>query len=306
MGVGPGVLSLYAQLRRDDLLTGANRMLELGSQVLVCRENQQAVLDVLMAFGVAPLDLNEVRRLAHGAPARELMEVLGFEYSCVDLNGEHNAYTWDLNFDACPPEHRARYQFVTNHGTSEHVFNQYNLFKMMHDLTQEGGLMLHAVPFLSYVDHGYFNYQPNLFIDLARANGYELLGIWINADPMLAHLIPWERGIEARLQIRSNDVLILVLYRKAADVAFAVPLQSPYGDTMPTDVMRRYHYVVDGKRVEGRRGNFLSLEEAVNRYYAIANDQQSVRANPGKRRISAAVVVQQIWRRATNRLRTRF
>jgi hypothetical protein len=306
MGVGPGVLSLYAQLRRDGLLTGANRMLELGSQVLVCRENQQAVLDVLMAFGVAPLDLNEVRRLAHGAPARELMEALGFEYSCVDLNGAHNAYIWDLNFDACPPEHCARYQFVTNHGTSEHVFNQYNSFKMMHDLTQEGGLMLHAVPFLSYVDHGYFNYQPNLFIDLARANGYELLGIWINPDPMLAHLIPWERGIEARLQIRSNDVLILVLYRKAAGVAFAVPLQSPYGDTMPTDVMCRYHYVVDGKRVEGRRGNFLSLEEAINRYYAIANDEQSVRANPRKRRISAAVVVQQIWRRATNRPRARF
>ena len=47
----------------------------------------------------------------------------------------------DLNFDEAPKDHWNKYGLVTNHGTSEHIMNQYNVFKMMHDFTRPGGVM---------------------------------------------------------------------------------------------------------------------------------------------------------------------
>src|SRR5215208_6394289 len=91
-----------------------------------------------------------------------------------------------------PPEHRAKYGMTTNHGTTEHLLNQYNAFKMIHDFTAPGGLMLHALPFTVHLEHGFFNYQPNLFEALARFNSYKTLGVWVGPDWTLSSLVPWE------------------------------------------------------------------------------------------------------------------
>ena len=258
MGVGPGVLSLYGMMRRDGLLRAGDGIVELGAQVLVCHGNQQAVLNLFEAFCVPPPELPELKKLAEGSSARALFERLGMKYWCVDASGEHGALRWDLNFDECTPEHKGRYQLVTNHGTTEHLLNQLNSFKMVHDLTAKDGMIMHALPFLSYLDHGYFNYQPNLFIDLARSNGYDLLGMWLNIDKNLTHFIPWERGLEKHLQIGASDSLLLVLYRKTVDEEFSVPFQAVYEHSVPESVLQRYRYVVDGQAVSGRRGLFLS------------------------------------------------
>jgi len=269
MGIGPGVLSLYAMMRRDGFLRSDMKIVELGSQVLVCHGNQQAVLNIFDAFGVPRPESWEVKTLAEGSPARTLFERLGMEYSCIDATGEHGALKWDLNFDGCMEEYRGQYQLVTNHGTTEHVLNQFNSFKMVHDLAAKGGLMMHALPFLSYVDHGYFNYQPNLFLDLARANGYELLGMWLNIDKNLTHLIPWERNLEKHLQIEKSDSLLLVLFRKNLDEEFSAPFQAVYEHLVPESVLERYRYVVDGQSISGRRGLILSIEETLLRHYAV-------------------------------------
>src|SRR5262249_24277746 len=47
--------------------------------------------------------------------------------------------------------------------------------KMIHDFTVPGGLMPHALPFAVHLEHGFFNYQPNLFDALARFNSYQTL-----------------------------------------------------------------------------------------------------------------------------------
>jgi hypothetical protein len=258
MGIGPGVLSLYAMMRRDGLLSSDIRIVDLGAQVLVCHGNQHAVQNLFDAFGLPPPQQSELKKLAEGAPARALFERLGMEYSCIDASGEHGALRWDLNFDECTPEHKGRYQLVTNHGTTEHLLNQFNSFKMVHDLAAKDGMIMHALPFLSYLDHGYFNYQPNLFIDLARSNGYDLLGMWLNIDSKLSHFIPWERGLEKHLQIGTSDSLLLVLYRKTVNEEFSAPFQAVYEHRVPEAVLQRYRYVVDGQSISGRRGLFLS------------------------------------------------
>ena len=35
--------------------------------------------------------------------------------------------------------------------------------------------MLHILPSQGYINHGFYNFQPGLFYDIARANGYDIL-----------------------------------------------------------------------------------------------------------------------------------
>jgi len=307
MGIGPGVLSLYAMMRRDGLLSSDVRNVDLGAQVLVCHGNLHAVQNLFDAFGLSPPEQSELKRLAEGSSARALFERLGVEYSCIDASGEHGALRWDLNFDECTPEHKGRYQLVTNHGTTEHLLNQFNSFKMVHDLAAKNGLIMHALPFLSYLDHGYFNYQPNLFIDLARSNGYDLLGMWLNIDKNLTHLIPWERGLEKHLQIEKGDSLLLVLFRKTVDEDFSVPVQAVYAPFVPETVLQRYRYVVDGQVIGGRRGLFLSMEETLSQFYA-SKDISDI-ASPDRfflRKISGRSLLFELLNRVLNRLSVMF
>lgn len=302
MGVGPGVLSLYAMMRKDGLLRTSDKFIELGAQDLHCHGNQQAVLNLFEAFGVPPPEVQGLKKLAEGSSARALFERLGMEYWCVDASGEHGALKWDLNFDECTPEHRGQYQFVTNHGTTEHLLNQLNAFKIIHDLAASGGLIMHALPFLSYLDHGYFNYQPNLFIDLARVNGYELLGMWINIDPKFSHLIPWERGLEKHLQSGVSDSDLVVLFRKTMDEEFSVPFQAVYEHRVPESVLQRYRYVVDGQAVSGRRGLFLSIEDTLVRYYASKENLDNLYSEQLLGKISGRSLLLELLRRVVRRL----
>lgn len=307
MGIGPGVLSLYAMMRRDGLLHAGMRIVELGSQVLVCHGHQQAILNLFEAFGLAPPEGRELKELAEGSSARALYERLGMEYSCIDASGEHGGLKWDLNFDECEPEHRGLYQLVTNHGTTEHILNQFNAFKMAHDLAAKGGLIMHALPFLSYVDHGYFNYQPNLFIDLARSNGYEVLGMWLNIDSKLSHFIPWEHGLEKYLQVGQSDSVLLVLFRKIIDENFSIPFQTVYASLVPESVLQRYRYVADGQMMAGRRGLFLSIEETLLRYYELKDT--SVGGDPDRfflRKVSGWSLLTELLRRIFRRVPRMF
>ena len=82
---------------------------------------------------------------------------------------------WILNFDELKKDHQNKFDLVTNFGTSEHIFNQLNFLKTMHDLTKVGGLLISEVPCMFGVNHGMFKYEPKFFTDLARSNAYEII-----------------------------------------------------------------------------------------------------------------------------------
>lgn len=99
------------------------------------------------AFHVQPLNLNLVRA---GWPALELFQV--------------------------SPEPPLAH-VVTNFGTTEHVINQENVFRFIHEITMVGGWMLHSVPsptFLHTKGHGFFRYTRQFFEELSTANGYKV------------------------------------------------------------------------------------------------------------------------------------
>ena len=82
-----------------------------------------------------------------GAPlAREFWTWLGLSYASIDIDGSPGSIPLDLNYDEVPTEFIGKYDVVTNFGTTEHVANQLQSFKIVHDLATSGALMLHVLP----------------------------------------------------------------------------------------------------------------------------------------------------------------
>ena len=262
MGLGPNVLGLYRQMKILGLFDGITDVVELGSQGVWCPD-KRLLTGLFEAFGrpVPPAEelapyLND-SGTGH-APSRHLHERLGFRYDCVDIDTNFGALALDLNFDSVPTDRRSRYGLTTNHGTTEHLINQFNAFKVIHDFTRPGGLMLHALPF-THLEHGFFNYQPNFFSALARYNSYQTLGVWIGIDWQLSSFVPWELKLMEFLAVNAKSThLIVVLQRKLYDTEFRAPVQGIYESGLPEESASRYELVIDGEYYSGRRFTHLS------------------------------------------------
>jgi hypothetical protein len=261
MGLGPPILALYRQLKGLGALDGVNSVMELGAQNVWC-PRPELVKNLFRAFDRPEPPQEMLDRFANWkGSAQELYTALGFDFHCIDVDPHFNSIRLDLNFDVCPPEHMGKYDFVTNHGTSEHLLNQQNFFKVVHDLTEPGGLMLHAVPFTAHIEHGFFNYQPNFFESLARYNSYKLLSILVGPGWQTASLIPWEPDILDYMVINSKTTHLLVaILQKMYDKPFSVPFQGVYEPTTPDEVMERYSLVVDGEFYDGKRLKHITKE----------------------------------------------
>lgn len=122
---------------------------------------------------------------------RLFYEALGFgDYQAIDVNENFGSVMMDLNRLLVEDYGYGRqFDLVINNGTGEHVFNQYAVFRNIHDLCRDGGLMLHIVPFVNYLNHGFYSFHPALYCDLAEANGYGLEGVGIGVHSGQAQLL---------------------------------------------------------------------------------------------------------------------
>lgn len=102
---------------------------------------------------------------------------LGFKkFVAIDVNHKFGSIAMDLNFDIRTHyNYREVFDLVTNNGTGEHILNQQAIFKNCHDLCAVNGLMVHIMPFVNWVNHGFFNFHPVLYADLAAANQYDMI-----------------------------------------------------------------------------------------------------------------------------------
>ncbi len=267
MGLGPPVLALYRQLKILGAFDNVHSVVEMGSQGVWCPE-RQLLTGLFEAFN-RPVPADEelaiyINNTGTGhAASRDLHERLGFKYECVDIDGKFGSITLDMNFDPVPTELRGKFDLTTNHGTTEHIFNQYNAFKMIHDFTAKGGLMLHALPFTVHLEHGFFNYQPNIFEALARYNSYKTLGIWVGPDWQLSSFVPWQPQLLDFLTLSSKTThLLVVLQQKMFDNDFCVPIQNHYEPMVPDAALSRYQLVIDGEYYSGTRFRHLAKENA--------------------------------------------
>lgn len=183
----------------------------------------------------------------------------GYEaYTALDVNTEMGARVVDLNKPIANRHYDliGKFDLVTNNGTGEHIFNQDAVFQNVHDLAKVGGVMLHILPHGPWVNHGFYNYNPILFRDLASANGYEWLFLWISDRWGNRVEIPPEDFREAFREKKPEtlekviaqviasggyDASIVAALRKTKTKPFRRPFQGKYiGDITDTSVKSTY------------------------------------------------------------------
>jgi hypothetical protein len=219
MGIGVQALKLTWDMQRHGLLDGVQSVAELGSQTFAP--------DVPRAREALGLLFPEMNVAAISTP-RDLFAALGVpRYVSIDLDGHDGALPYNLNMKLSETYgFTETFDFVTNHGTTEHAFDQMRCFENVHDMTRAGGLMLHALPSQGYQNHGFFNYHPSFLLDLASANGYEVLGLWYNIDEAL---FAYTDDFLALNTVPATEfVAVFALLRKVADVPFIVPFDGRY------------------------------------------------------------------------------
>lgn len=233
---------LLRELRERDLLPQGGRILEIG------QANWYGDMDpreVLIDFCRGKPIVADTRygALEHAIARGDSFAVVDILYSllmdpiavvAIDADpSAPRAQHLDLNTHIHFGE--PTYNVSINHGTAEHIFNIANVFRVMHDATVEGGLMIHEAPFTGWVDHGFWNIQPATFWDVAAANGYEMVKVAIEhlASKSIIHVESREHILELRRRDQLPDnAMLWVAMRKGKCEAFKVPMQGVYAGTI--------------------------------------------------------------------------
>jgi hypothetical protein len=180
---------LYLQ-RKGFLGREKHRLLDIGPQTIYfAREDQIREFVSTQGKRVSDEKLDaEIKRLTYFSTPRpgerttmfsEITDLTNIEYNSIDVCPGLRTEILDLNFDAIPAHMIEHYDVVLNFGTTEHIFNQWNCFEVMHSATKVGGVIYHQLPASGYLDHGYYCYTPLFFRVMAAANKYELLDLFV-------------------------------------------------------------------------------------------------------------------------------
>lgn len=164
-------------------------ILDIGSQNLyhASPEAIRAFVERHGSIGDAKAFEEEAKRISYFSWPRpgertsylsELLDLTPFEYTSYDVCPALKTEIFDLNEEHLPSHYREHFDIVLNFGTTEHIINQLNSFRVMHDALKEGGIFFHQLPSVGWTDHGYFCYHDCFFTDLANANGYEIVERW--------------------------------------------------------------------------------------------------------------------------------
>lgn len=153
MGMTP---SVFGKIKKH-FPSNFESIIELGCQQLSALDSAGALQE-------------ELKFYKDGDYTKSMYERLGLIYDSVDVCGG----TIFCDFNNQMLELPREYDVVTNLGTSEHVFNQYNVFASIHNLTKKNGLMIHCLP-LKHSPHGLYTYNVDFFISLCVSNHYDLV-----------------------------------------------------------------------------------------------------------------------------------
>ncbi len=260
-----GMYYLKYLAEKGIFLDGAARVFDVGSQNLLV-----ASVDEITEFVLAHhpnVDNKQLESIARKLSERsvvghndttlylgEVLDLTGIDYVSIDICQGHKTRIFDLNFQSTPAEYSEAFDVVLNFGTTEHVFNQYNSFKIMHETAKRGAYFFHQVPSIGYIDHGYFMYSPRTFVELAEANGYALLDLWFTGPQGAAKLfdvVSYRPDISspARQDSRAEDwgnapipnAVVNVLLRKERSGPFRLSVDATTSAGVVVDeVSKRY------------------------------------------------------------------
>ena len=159
----------------------------------ILNEPAQFVADLKLPQGFSVCELGN-QFMAGGEldrPASEFYKGLGCgRYEAIDANGQ-GTLTSDLNrplpltvaFTHKPIKWMESFDLVTDFGTGEHIFDQGQLWRTIHDLTKPGGYIAFDRPSQGYSKHCFYLITAGLIHDLALANGYVIVKLQNQKTP---------------------------------------------------------------------------------------------------------------------------
>ncbi len=207
--MGKAVMKIRQHLEGKDL-----SVIELGSQTLTFQLKDREFRDV-----------------------PDYYDFLGFSrYESIDFDGK-GTIKGDLNkpFDKQFPGDTL-FDLVTNNGTGEHIFNQAAIFETCHNLCKPKGVILHVLPWINWRNHGFYNFNPVLFFDLAHANNYEILEMYAgdrNGNVLIENIDPKEIK---KPEPTDQNIMLVCAFRKTSLDGFKVPVQGKYRHHAEGDV----------------------------------------------------------------------
>lgn len=213
MGINLEYITLLSILSLKGQLPESGSVLELGAQDISAKASQAKA-------HLSRLDGS--KRVTQIESAAELYARFGLgQYECIDANGRNSSMVYDLNQNLGDKYgFLETYDIVTNLGTLEHCFNIANGFMNMHAACKNGGIMIHAMPTQSNVNHGFYNIQPRLLANIAAANKYEILYFYFTVDyqPEL-----YLYNLDNYRLFDDRDLMVYCVFRKRSDDVFRVP-----------------------------------------------------------------------------------
>jgi hypothetical protein len=260
VGMGAGTLQILIALKKQGYVPNGSALIEIGAQQLddtfIQATDDIAVIGHL--FGVAGLlppfywaGPRDATNPLRGAPlSREFWTWLGLSHASIDIDGTPGSIPLDLNYDDVPADIVGKYAMVTNFGTTEHVANQIQSFKIIHDLAAPNALMLHVVPAGGMPDHGFISYNPRFFWMLCRSNDYKIVLMTMDKsereaafpENVLDSVSSYDPRARSRFaDYRMPETALIVVLQKIRGAPFVVPIDIPTGTTT-NDVMLRERY----------------------------------------------------------------
>jgi hypothetical protein len=226
MGAHWQVYRLYTHFAKQGYLSNVNRVVDFGSCDTSCH-NPALIKEFTDAMrGESFLSLEECANINH-KPIFNMWNKLDIQSDAIDIDGRSSTIQLDLNLDAVPIEMHGKYNFVCDNGTFEHILNQTNCFRTAHDLCAVEGFIFYHKPFIGHYNHGFFNYQPDLFIQLAAANKYEIKGLWYGIDHD-----PGFQELDLAQQPDTHHSILFALLKKTNNDSFKLPYNFNGSDLM--------------------------------------------------------------------------
>lgn len=107
--------------------------------------------------------------------AKNHYESFGVHHTSIDINGKRNSLKLDLNLPL-PEELNETFDVVTNYGTSEHVTNQFMVFKNIHKICKINGIVINFVPIKdNWPNHCRYYYSYTFFENLCQICQYQII-----------------------------------------------------------------------------------------------------------------------------------
>lgn len=232
-------------------LTEEHRRRPFGARVLTLgRQNVYATFDealkLMRALNVDARPLPPDVKTTTNIPAwigtnneQNLSDVAFFrllgctEVLALDRNPSEGAeLVWDLNLKV-PPDFQNRFDLIIDGGTVEHVFDIRQALTNLVVMTKSGGRIVHMSPTSNYVNHGFYQFSPTLFLDYYSINGFgDFQSNLVEHNIYLAN--------RRRCRIGPASRVDRVTSRKALATFFVATKTLPsLGDAVPTQSLYR-------------------------------------------------------------------